>query len=264
MSTAPAADQAVAARRAVERRALRASLIASIVIAVGAITLGALSGTRIIIVDGAYMSIGLILSWASLAASTAAASGPTRRFPFGRDALAPLMVVLQGVALAGTLVFAVGDAIVRIRAGGAAVSPLIIAVYGASTAVAGAIMTRWLGRAARGSDLIAAALLAAVPVRLVAAGVNELLEGAPPAELAARIASAVEQVRGDVDLPDPVIRAGKVGLKIYVEVDFLVDGVGWDIAREDAAGRAVTDGLEALGLDVWTWVAVTTRADLVD
>jgi hypothetical protein len=38
-----------------------------------------------------------------LKASSASAAGPTRRFPFGRDALTPLVVLIQGLAVAGTL-----------------------------------------------------------------------------------------------------------------------------------------------------------------
>lgn len=139
-----------------EQRALRLSIIASVGLAVLALVVGIASGTRIVIFDGAYMLIGLILSWASLRASTAVAAGPTRRFPFGRDALAPFVVAIQGVAIAGTLLYAAGDAVVIIRDGGAEVNPVVIAVYGAATAAVGIFAAWWLPRAAEGSDLVSA------------------------------------------------------------------------------------------------------------
>lgn len=279
------------------------SLVFSVVIAVGALILGVVTGTRIIVFDGAYMAIGLVLTWASLQAARAAASGPTRRFPFGRDALGPLMVVIQGLALAGTLVVAAGDALVVIRDGGAEASVLVISLYGLVTGVIGLGGAWWLRRAAHGSDLVAAeaaqwqagsvlsvimvvgagvvvlldltsyrdlarfadpvlvlvacGVLAAVPVRLVRSGINELLEGAPPPRLAAKITAAIETVRARFDLPEPIVRAGKVGMKVYVEVDFVVPPGAWDVAQEDEVRRAILAALDPLELDVWAYVAVT-------
>lgn len=48
------------------------------------------------------MEIGLLLSVASAQAAAAAAVGPSPRFPFGRDAITPLVVLIQGLAIAGT------------------------------------------------------------------------------------------------------------------------------------------------------------------
>lgn len=143
-------------RARAEQHSLRVSIALSVALAAVALLVGMLSGTRIIIFDGAYMLIGLILSWASLKASTAVAAGPTSRFPFGRDALAPFVVAIQGVAIAGTLLYAAGDAVVVIRDGGSAVNPVVIVTYGAITAAVGAFAAWWLPRLARGSDLVAA------------------------------------------------------------------------------------------------------------
>ncbi|MEL4318557.1 cation transporter [Leifsonia sp. YIM 134122] len=139
-----------------EQGALRLSIGLSVALAAIALIVGVASGTRIVIFDGAYMLIGLILSWASLRASSAVAAGPTRRFPFGRDALAPFVVAIQGVAIAGTLLFAAGDAVVIIRDGGTDVNPVVIAAYGAVTATIGSAVAWWLPRAAGRSDLVAA------------------------------------------------------------------------------------------------------------
>lgn len=310
VSAAPVDGGGLGERRLRERHALTVSLILTVVLAVGALVVGVVTGIRIIVFDGAYMAIGLILSWASLQASRAAAAGPTRRFPFGRDALAPLMVVIQGLALAGTLVLAFGDSLVVIRDGGSDVSVLVISIYGIVTGLIGFGVAWWLSRSAAGSDLVAAeaaqwragsvlsvimvagaicvavlvttpvrdaarfadpilviiacVVLAAVPVRLVRAGVNELLEGAPSPELASRVATVVESVRAEFALPDPIVRAGKVGQKIYVEVDFVVAPGAWSIAEEDEVRRAIIDRLSPLELDVWAYVAVTADPALAN
>ncbi|MFW0774096.1 cation transporter [Paenarthrobacter nitroguajacolicus] len=98
------------------------------------------------------MGIGLILSAVSLKASYVSAAGPTRRFPFGRDALTPLVVLIQGIAVAATLLVATGDAVLVFRDGGSPVSPVIIAIYGAATAAIGFMVAWWMRRAAPGSD----------------------------------------------------------------------------------------------------------------
>lgn len=293
-----------------ERRALQASLWVSAVSAAGALILGVLSGTRIIVFDGAYMGIGLVLTAISLKASSASAGGPTRRFPFGRDALTPLVVLIQGLAVAGTLLVAAGDAVVVIRDGGSPVSVGVIAIYGAATAAVGFGLAAWMGRAAPGSDLVVAEIaqwragailsvmmllgagvalvlqslglddvalyvdpvlvllacliLAYIPLGLIRTGLNELLEGAPSKELDAAITQAIQGVRAEYGLQEPLIRSGKVGRKLYVEVDFVVSGSEWNVGEEDAVRRAVVTSLEPLGLDVWAYVALTAAPELFE
>ncbi|UKA49736.1 cation transporter [Arthrobacter sp. FW305-123] len=293
-----------------EGRALRVSLWVSAITAAGALILGVLSGTRIIVFDGAYMGIGLILSAVSLTASSASAAGPTRRFPFGRDALTPFVVLIQGIAVAATLLVAAADAVLVIRDGGAPVSAAIIAVYGAVTAAVGFLVAWWMRRAAPDSDLagaeiaqwqagailsvmmvlgagvalilqgqglegaalyvdpvlvlVACLILAYIPVGLIRSGLNELLEGAPSKEIDAAITEAVHAVRKHYGLQEPLIRSGKVGRKLYVEVDFVVAGSEWNIGQEDAVRRAVVAELEPLGLDVWAYVALTADPTLFE
>lgn len=278
--------------------------------AAGALVLGVLSGTRIIVFDGAYMGIGLVLTAISLKASSASAGGPTRRFPFGRDALTPLVVLIQGLAVAGTLLVAAGDAVVVIRDGGSPVSAAIIAIYGAATAAIGFGVAAWMRRAAPDSDLVVAEIaqwragailsvmmllgagvalvlqglgqndvalyvdpvlvllacliLAYIPIGLIRTGLNELLEGAPSKELDAAITQAIQGVRAEYGLQEPLIRSGKVGRKLYVEVDFVVSGSEWNVGEEDAVRRAVAEALEPLGLDVWAYVALTAAPELFE
>ena len=293
-----------------EHRALRASLWVSAVSAAGALVLGVLSGTRTIVFDGAYMGIGLVLTAISLKASSASAGGPTRRFPFGRDALTPLVVLIQGLAVAGTLLVAAGDAVVVIRDGGSPVNAAIIAIYGGATAAIGFGVAAWMRRTAPDSDLVVAEIaqwragailsvmmllgagvalvlqnlglndvalyvdpvlvllacliLAYIPIGLIRTGLNELLEGAPSQELDAAITAAIQGVRTEYGLQEPLIRSGKVGRKLYVEVDFVVAGSEWNVGEEDAVRRAVVKALEPLGLDVWAYVALTAAPELFE
>lgn len=204
-------------------------------------------------------------------------------FPLWRDALTPLVALVQGLAITGTLSVAAGDAIVIIRDDGTPVSPIIIGIYGAATAAVGFLVARWLRRKAPASDLvsaevaqwqagaalsvmmlvgavsasilqsagldavalyidpvlvlIASAIVAVIPIRMIKTGINELLEGAPSQETSAAVTEAVESVRKTFLLAQPVIRTGKVGLKLYVEVDFIVSGSERRRGRLRPAGR---------------------------
>jgi predicted Co/Zn/Cd cation transporter (cation efflux family) len=111
--------------------------------------------------------------------------------------------------------------------------------------------------------LVAVVLITPLPVRLVRDGMHELLEGAPPAPVEAEIARVVALAREEHGLPEPLVRATKLGRRLYVEVDFVVlAGAGWDVDAEDAVRHAVVDPLRALPYDVWATVELTTDPGL--
>ena len=194
-----------------ERAALTGSIVASAVCGGLAVVWGVLSGARIILFDGAYALIGIGIAGLSLRIAHAVAAGPTRRFPFGRDALTPMMVVAQGVALVATLFYAGADA----------VDPVLV--------------------------LVACAVLVPTPLRLLRSGTVELLEGEPSAEISDAVRATVEEVRQRFGLDEPIVRLHKLGRKLYVEVDFVVEPGEWDVSEEDGVRRAVADGLAPLG-----------------
>jgi predicted Co/Zn/Cd cation transporter (cation efflux family) len=293
-----------------ERAALIGSIVASSVSGVLAVVWGVLSGARIILFDGAYALIGIGIAALSLRIAHAVAAGPTRRFPFGRDGLTPLMVVGQGVALAATLFYAGTDAVTVISEGGTAVAPGNVAAYGAVTGLISLAAAWWLRRKAPGSDLVdaeaqqwradailsvvmvvgalvglglvgagradladyvdpvlvlvACAVLVPTPLRLLRSGTVELLEGVPPVEITDAVHAVVEDVRQRFALDEPIVRLHKLGRKLYVEVDFVVEPGEWDVSEEDAVRRAVAEGLVPLGLDVWAYVELTTDRALVE
>jgi len=76
--------------------------------------------------------------------------------------------------------------------------------------------------------------------------------------------SPVDEVRHRFGLDEPIVRLHKLGRKLYVEVDFVVEPGEWDVSEEDDVRRAVAAGLEPLGLDVWAYVELTTDRALVE
>ena len=146
----------VAGLAAAEERGLRASIGIAIVLSVAALVLGVWSSTRVLVFEGAFGVLGIAMSWLALRASRTAEAGPTERYPFGRDALTPLIVVVQGLAVAATIVFAAADAIIIILDGGQRVAAGVVVGYSTVSAVASVVFALWLRRNSGGSDLIAA------------------------------------------------------------------------------------------------------------
>ncbi|MET8519212.1 cation diffusion facilitator family transporter [Nocardioides sp. NPDC004968] len=301
-------SQTTGSARLPEQRALRESILASAVLGAVALIWGVVAESSVLIFDGIYMVLGIVLSGLSLLAASAARAAPTQRFPFGKKAATPLAIGVQGAALFGTLLYAATDAVAAIRGGGTDVAPETVLAYGvvsgvvslfvvwrlrrlsgselvmaevsqwrAGTLLSGVIATGgavalWLDGgawedAADYADpvlvLIACALIAPVPFRLLRSAGLELLEGAPPPVIQTEIAAAVGEVRAAFGLPDPYVAATKLGGRLYLEVVFVVEP-GWEVAEEDAVRHAIIDRLAPLGYDVWANVELTTDVDLAE
>jgi cation diffusion facilitator family transporter len=139
-----------------ERRVLRLSLVGTAGLAVLGVVWGITSGSQVVLFDGMYGALGVVLTLLSLLASRLVAGGPTARYPFGREALAPLVIALQGIALLATCGYAAVDAVLVIVDGGSDVSAGSALVYGIITAAV-AVTAWWLMRTpARRSELLAA------------------------------------------------------------------------------------------------------------
>ena len=109
--------------------------------------------------------------------------------------------------------------------------------------------------------LLACALVVPVPVKLVRHGVNELLEGLPDRSTMAALEEAVATVTASLDLPQPQVRATKLGLKVYLDVRYVVASPDLTIGFEDQVRRAMADAVAHLPLDVWATVQLTLGGD---
>ncbi len=291
-----------------EARALRLSVYASLVVGVVGVVWGLVADARIVLFDGIFTIFGTALSGLSLLASWAAGLEPDERYPFGREAVIPVAIVVQGAALTATLFYAAFDSISLLLAGGTDAAPASVVGYGVLTLVvaiavmlglprlaprselaaaeadqwkAGALLSAIIAvgaAAATGADalgwdavvryadpvlvLVAVAVLAPVPWRLLTSGGREILEAAPPAEVSRGIEAEARRVAGEFGLGEPIVRATKLGRRLYVEVDFLVGAGEWDVSEEDKVRRSLIAGLDPLGYDVWANVELTTDPDL--
>ncbi len=104
-----------------ERRSLSVSVSCGAVLASLGIVIGVVTGSQIILFDGFYTFLGIGLSSMALRVSHLVARGPTLRYPFGREALTPLIIAIEGVALLATCIYAAFNAVLTIVDGGSKV-----------------------------------------------------------------------------------------------------------------------------------------------
>jgi len=288
-----------------EQRSLVISLAAAAVVSVVGIAWGLVVSSQIILFDGLYGVIGTVLSGLTLQVSTLVKRGPSARYPFGREALGPLVLGVQGLVLVGAFSYAVIDAIQIILTGGgdtqlgpaliyavlAFLGSLVIyvvlrrmrqdselvaaeaaqwlaAVYLGIAMLVGFISalllqdSQWSGLA-RYVDpvlvLVAAVVVAPTPISMIRTTMRELLEGAPGQETQEPIERAVEEVTAMFSLPDPVsVLIGKLGRKVYVEVDYLVEAGVWTISDVDRIRRELGRRLKEPGFNYWLNVELHT------
>lgn len=280
----------------IERRLLRVSIAAAVVFAVLGIGWGWLAESSVILLDGAYALIGLGLGLLSLHAARLVEAGPTPKYPFGREALAPLMVGIQGMVLLGTFGFASFDAVGVILEGGSetalgsAMGYAIVSLIGAvglwwylrtraaESELVQAEASQWaagwvlsagmlvgfgvalllkqtsLARFAAFADpvlvLLASAVILPTPLRMIKQMYTELLEGRPAAEVREPIQHTVLEVSQAHGLPAPNIRLGKLGRKLYLELDYLVEDE-WAVGEADEVRRELLTRLSEPGRSLW-------------
>lgn len=129
-------------------------MIVSLGLACVAVAWGLLANSQVILFDGAFTLIGTALTGFSLAAARLSKREPSARFPFGLEAVVPLAVGMQGLALLGMIAYAAMEAVRVILDGGSEVAAGAVAAYGAATAAAALGVWAWISRVDPTSDLL--------------------------------------------------------------------------------------------------------------
>lgn len=150
------ADEASRQEYLLERRALGLSMVIGLVLAGVGIAIGVIGGSQIVLFDGFYTFLGIGLSWMAMRVSFLVSSGPTSRYPFGREALTPLIIGVEGVALLATCAYATFNAVLTIIDGGSKVPSGWGVGYATVALVLPTALWWWLRRDAPSSELIAA------------------------------------------------------------------------------------------------------------
>ena len=139
-----------------ERRALSLSIIMGMALAIVGISIGIIGGSQIVLFDGFYTFLGIGLTWMAMRVSHLVEEGPTIRYPYGREALVPLIIGIEGVALLATCAYASFNAVLSIIGGGTKVPNDWSFSYAVTALVIPAFIWWQLRRIARKSELVRA------------------------------------------------------------------------------------------------------------
>ena len=192
-----------------DQRLLLLSVWVSAGFAVVSSVWGILSGSSMIVFDGLYSFASVGLSVLAVMALRFARRGPDERFPWGREAAEPVVVIFKAGILAALCVYAAVQGVVDIVAGGRDVEVGWAIVYAALATVVGLAVGVVLRRGA-GSDLVKAeaaewlgdALLSALV--LVGFVVAAVLVSSDRSDLAAYVDPAMVVLGSVVFLKVPV------------------------------------------------------------
>jgi predicted Co/Zn/Cd cation transporter (cation efflux family) len=139
---------------AIDRRFLLASIRVTAGLGVLGIVWGIATRSQMILLDGAYAMVGIVLSGLLLRASAAAGREPTEQYHYGLQALTPVAVGIQGMVLLATLAYAMYEAVLTIRVGGSDVPAGWAIAYGVVVTLGSLAFTRWIERHAGASDVL--------------------------------------------------------------------------------------------------------------
>lgn len=98
--------------------------------------------------------------------------------------------------------------------------------------------------------LITCVVFVPTPLRMIRATILELLEGNPADSIRDAVDMRVEAVRHEFGLGPLTTRVTKVGPKLYIEIEGVVDG-HTTVADEHRVRRRLFDALDLLPYDIW-------------
>lgn len=119
-----------------ENKLLTESALAALFFAVLGVVLGVFTGSQMILFDGVYSFISVILSVVSLWAAKFMQKRDEKKYPFGKSAVEPLVIILKYAILLTVVVYSMGIAIQSILQGGTIINIDIAFLYALVGAVA--------------------------------------------------------------------------------------------------------------------------------
>ena len=114
-----------------ENRILIFSALLASGFAVGGMILGLLVGSIVIVFDGVYSLVSLLLTLLSLAASYYIGKPSKSIFPFGKAILEPIVIAIKAAVILVVVAFSLFSAVAALTSGGREVDASIATIFGA-------------------------------------------------------------------------------------------------------------------------------------
>ncbi len=114
-----------------ENRILTFSALLASGFAIGGMVLGLLVGSIVIVFDGVYSLVSLLLTLLSLAASYYISKPSKSIFPFGKAVLEPIVIAIKAAVILVVVSFSLFSAVTALMTGGREVDASIATIFGA-------------------------------------------------------------------------------------------------------------------------------------
>jgi len=118
-----------------ERQLLSLSVLVSLFFTVSGVVVGLLTGSSVVLFDGLYSGISLLLSYLSLVAAKSVNTEDNQSFPYGKSAIEPLLVGVKYLTLILLCLYSVFAAGLDLSQGGSDVDLGVALVYSLGSAV---------------------------------------------------------------------------------------------------------------------------------
>ncbi|UTR08623.1 cation transporter [Evansella sp. LMS18] len=290
-----------------EKGILTISVYSAVVFSVAGVLLGILSMSQMILFDGLYSFISVVLSLLSLGAAQYIRKNDFQRFPFGKEIIEPIVLIVKYTVILVLCSGAFISAAAALFTGGRETAlgyALLYAVLSAGgcyivykflnrkqqTIRSGFIkaeanqwkMDMYLSFAVLGGFIVTALASAAgfsfitpymdpvmvllvsgyfikVPLTEIVKAFKEVLEMAPDKEIQQQISGTIKKVTAHHNFEESFLRVSKVGSKLYVEVDFVLQTESnvKTVEQQDQVREEIADGIKKINYDKWLSVSFT-------
>ena len=106
--------------------------------------------------------------------------------------------------------------------------------------------------------IVVSVIVLPAPWSMLQTMARELLEMAPPPEIAEPIAAAVRTVLATHQLRDPEIRMTKTGGRLYIEIDHRVAPATWTVDEVDRVRSSLLSAVSSDSYETWLNLDITT------
>ncbi|WP_100399198.1 cation diffusion facilitator family transporter [Bacillus sp. FJAT-44742] len=290
---------------ALEKKLLKVSVYGAVMFAVTGIVLGYLISSQMIMFDGLYSLISVMLSLLSLFAAHFIQKRDTKKFPFGKEMLEPLVIIIKYAVMLFLCLVALITAVDALLSGGRETNVGFALLYSVLSTIACCGIFVYLKKQKQGSGfiqaeanqwrmdtilsaavligffiaallsytqftfltpyidplmvLISAGYFLKVPVVEITKALKEVLEMAPDQLIEKKCKAVIHSIQAHYQIEDSVLRMSKVGSKLFIEVDFILNEQSKvkTVAEQDLIREEINNRTNDLQYKKWLTVSFT-------
>ncbi|ARK28568.1 cation diffusion facilitator family transporter [Halalkalibacter krulwichiae] len=289
-----------------QNKLLKLSVYGALLLAIIGIVIGYLVSSQMVLFDGLYSFISVILSFLSLYTANYIRKKDIKRFPFGKEMLEPIVIIIKYLVILLLTFSALVSSFITVFNGGretvvefallyALVSTIVCwAIYAClqkhskeeyglikaeanqwrmDMYLSGAVLIGFLFASLLSLTpyshiipyvdplmvILVASYFVKVPITEMAKAIKEVLEMAPAQAIEEKYQDVVFSIEKTYKVEQSYLRMSKVGSKLYVEIDFILNNQSdiLTIDDQDFIREQIDQQTKELKYEKWVTVCFT-------